>query len=50
MVLSGPLGPSLAPAIVKNRGLYRWLKPIANWYADLSGYRKVGYKYDDLSA
>ncbi|EPT05878.1 cytochrome bd ubiquinol oxidase [Fomitopsis schrenkii] len=48
MVLAGPLGPSLAPAILKNRGLYRWVKPIANWYADLSGYRKVGYKYDDL--
>lgn len=49
MVL-GPLGPSLAPTIAKNRALFRWVKPIANWYADLSGYRKVGYKYDDLSA
>lgn len=44
----GPLGPSLAPAIKANRGLYKWLKPIANWYAGVSGYRRVGLKYDDL--
>ncbi|KAH9934906.1 ubiquinol-cytochrome-c reductase complex subunit 6 [Fomitopsis serialis] len=48
MVLSNPLGPSLAPAILKSRGLYRYVKPFADWYAGLSGYRKVGYKYDDL--
>lgn len=48
MVLAGPLGPSLAPTIRKSRTLYRWIKPVADWYADLAGYRKVGYKYDDL--
>ncbi|KZT65456.1 14 kDa subunit of cytochrome bd ubiquinol oxidase [Daedalea quercina L-15889] len=48
MVLSGPLGSSLAPAILKSRGIYRWFKPLADWYVDLQGYRKVGYKYDDL--
>ena len=48
MTIFGPLGPSLAPAIRKNRGLYAWVKPIADWYANASGYRKVGLKYDDL--
>ncbi|KAL6309106.1 cytochrome bd ubiquinol oxidase subunit [Sparassis latifolia] len=43
-----PLGLSLAPFIRRHRSLYRWIKPFATWYADLSGYRKVGYKYDDL--
>ncbi|KAI0928300.1 hypothetical protein AcW1_005584 [Taiwanofungus camphoratus] len=43
-----PLGFSLAPAIRKSRTLYRWIKPVADWYADAAGYRKVGYKYDDL--
>lgn len=46
----GPLGPSLAPAIRANRGLYKWIKPIATWYADLSGHRRLGLKYDDLRA
>ncbi|KAI0747894.1 ubiquinol-cytochrome-c reductase complex subunit 6 [Daedaleopsis nitida] len=44
----GPLGLSLAPAIRRNRTLYAWVKPIADWYADTAGYRKVGLKYDDL--
>ncbi|CDO74733.1 hypothetical protein BN946_scf184686.g4 [Trametes cinnabarina] len=48
MTIAGPLGPSLAPAIRRNRSLYQWIKPIANWYANVSGYRKVGLKYDDL--
>ncbi|KAL7283199.1 ubiquinol-cytochrome-c reductase complex subunit 6 [Trametes coccinea BRFM310] len=48
MTIAGPLGPSLAPAIRRNRSLLQWIKPIANWYADVSGYRKVGLKYDDL--
>ncbi|PCH38359.1 cytochrome bd ubiquinol oxidase subunit [Wolfiporia cocos MD-104 SS10] len=47
MVL-GPLGPSLAPSVLKNRSLYRWVKPVADWYVNLSGWRRVGYKYDDL--
>ncbi|KAI9064188.1 ubiquinol-cytochrome-c reductase complex subunit 6 [Trametes sanguinea] len=48
MTIAGPLGPSLAPAIRRNRSLLQWIKPIANWYANVSGYRKVGLKYDDL--
>jgi ubiquinol-cytochrome c reductase subunit 7 len=50
MTIFGPLGPSLAPAIKANRGLYKWLKPFANWYAGLAGYRRMGLKYDDLCA
>ena len=48
MTIAGPLGPSLAPIIRGNRSLYQFLKPIANWYAHVSGYRQVGLKYDDL--
>ena len=44
----GPLGPSLAPYINSSRSLQRWVKPIATWYADSMGYRKYGFKYDDL--
>jgi len=28
--------------------VYKALKPIANFYANLAGYRKMGLKYDDL--
>ncbi|KAN0105449.1 Cytochrome b-c1 complex subunit 7 [Russula decolorans] len=44
----GPLGPSFAPYVRSSRTLSKWLKPIANWYANLSGYRRVGLVYDDL--
>jgi ubiquinol-cytochrome c reductase subunit 7 len=44
----GVLGPSLASQVRASRSLYAWMKPIANWYASLAGYRKVGLKYDDL--
>ncbi|KAI9463384.1 cytochrome b-c1 complex subunit 7 [Russula earlei] len=47
-MLFGPLGPSLAPYVRSSRTLSKWLKPIANWYANVSGYRKVGLVYDDL--
>ena len=46
--MSGPLGPSLAPYVRSSRTLSKWLKPVATWYANLSGYRKVGLVYDDL--
>jgi ubiquinol-cytochrome c reductase subunit 7 len=46
----GPLGLSLAPYVRSSRTLSKWFKPIANWYANLSGYRKVGLVYDDLRA
>lgn len=44
----GPLGLSLAPYINSSRTLSRWVKPIATWYSDVAGYRKYGFKYDDL--
>ena len=49
-MLFGPLGPSLAPYVRSSRTLSKWLKPVANWYANLSGYRRVGLVYDDLRA
>ncbi|KAH7930885.1 14 kDa subunit of cytochrome bd ubiquinol oxidase [Leucogyrophana mollusca] len=42
------LGPSLAPYIRSSRTLRKWVKPVATWYADLMGYRRMGLKYDDL--
>lgn len=44
----GPLGLSLAPIVRKSPTLLSWTKPFANWYMDKMGYRKVGFKYDDL--
>ncbi|KAF4615120.1 hypothetical protein D9613_002772 [Agrocybe pediades] len=44
----GPLGYSLAPYIRSSRTLTNWITPIANWYANAMGYRKYGFKYDDL--
>jgi hypothetical protein len=49
-MLFGPLGPSLAPYVRSSRTLSKWLKPVASWYANLSGYRRVGLVYDDLRA
>jgi hypothetical protein len=46
----GPLGLSFAPYVRSSRTLSKWLKPIATWYANLSGYRRVGLLYDDLRA
>jgi ubiquinol-cytochrome c reductase subunit 7 len=46
--MPGPLGPSLAPYVRSSRTLSKWLKPVATWYANLAGYRKVGLVYDDL--
>ncbi|KAG1756259.1 cytochrome b-c1 complex subunit 7 [Suillus paluster] len=42
------LGPSLAPYIRSSRSLKKYVAPVAHWYADLMGYRKMGLKYDDL--
>ena len=44
----GPLGLSLAPYVQSSRTLSKWITPIANWYANAAGYRKYGFKYDDL--
>lgn len=48
--LGGPLGITLAPYILKNPGLHRIVKPIANAFVNAAGYRKQGLRYDDLSA
>lgn len=42
------LGVSVYQQIRSNKSLYRFLKPIAGWYANLAGYRQHGLKYDDL--
>jgi ubiquinol-cytochrome c reductase subunit 7 len=44
----GALGFSLAPYVRSSRTLSRWIKPVATWYANLAGYRHLGFKYDDL--
>jgi ubiquinol-cytochrome c reductase subunit 7 len=48
VLLGGPLGISLAPYILKNPGLHKFVKPLANAFINASGYRKVGLRYDDL--
>jgi len=45
----GPLGLSLAPYVKSSRTLSKWITPLAKWYANAMGYRKYGFKYDDLS-
>ncbi|KAJ5653382.1 hypothetical protein N7490_000385 [Penicillium lividum] len=40
--------PSFAKYVVKRPWLHRWIQPVANWYTDAAGYRKLGLKFDDL--
>jgi len=40
--------PSLASYIVKKPWLHKVMKPLANWYANAAGYRKLGLRADDL--
>ncbi|KAH0293794.1 ubiquinol-cytochrome c reductase complex 14 kDa protein [Aureobasidium namibiae CBS 147.97] len=40
--------PSLTNFIVKRPWLKRWMTPLANWYSDTAGYRKLGLRADDL--
>ncbi|KAJ6094831.1 hypothetical protein N7467_002344 [Penicillium canescens] len=40
--------PSFASYIVKRPLLKRWMQPLANWYTDAAGYRRLGLKFDDL--
>ncbi|KAI9779795.1 MAG: Cytochrome b-c1 complex subunit 7 [Peltula sp. TS41687] len=40
--------PSLAPFIMKTPWLRRIVSPIAHWYANAAGYRKLGLRADDL--
>ena len=37
--------PSLTNFIVKRPWLKKWMTPLANWYTDASGYRKLGLRY-----
>ncbi|CAK7205021.1 Cytochrome b-c1 complex subunit 7, mitochondrial [Sporothrix eucalyptigena] len=39
---------SLAPFIKQRPWLLNALKPVANWYVGLSGYRQMGLRADDL--
>ncbi|KIM26297.1 hypothetical protein M408DRAFT_194896 [Serendipita vermifera MAFF 305830] len=48
VLLGGPLGISLAPYIMKNSGMHKFVKPLANAFINAAGYRKVGLRYDDL--
>jgi hypothetical protein len=36
--------PSLTNFIVKRPWLKRWMTPLANWYSDAAGYRKLGLR------
>lgn len=36
--------PSLAPYIIKRPWLQRFLMPLAKWYTDAAGYRRLGLK------
>ncbi|CAL3971282.1 hypothetical protein PZA11_007811 [Diplocarpon coronariae] len=40
--------PSFANFVVKRPWLNRLLKPMANWYCNAAGYRKLGLRADDL--
>merc|ERR1712000_566570 len=42
------LGISLANHLKASRGLYKALKPLADRYANLAGFRAYGLKYDDV--
>ncbi|PHH61251.1 hypothetical protein CDD81_629 [Ophiocordyceps australis] len=42
------VGYSLAPFVLRRPWLAKMLKPVAHWYADAAGYRKLGLRYDDL--
>ncbi|BGP14192.1 Cytochrome b-c1 complex subunit 7, mitochondrial [Rhodosporidiobolus nylandii] len=42
------LGLSFANKVKEARGLYKLLKPLADRYANLTGHRAHGLKYDDL--
>ncbi|KAJ4396422.1 Cytochrome b-c1 complex subunit 7 [Gnomoniopsis smithogilvyi] len=39
---------TLAPFVAKRPWLSSALKPLANWYANASGYRQLGLRADDL--
>ncbi|RDW60876.1 cytochrome b-c1 complex subunit 7 [Coleophoma cylindrospora] len=40
--------PSIANQITKRPWLKKMMMPLANWYANAAGYRKLGLRADDL--
>ncbi|KAH7358050.1 cytochrome b-c1 complex subunit 7 [Plectosphaerella cucumerina] len=42
------LGARIAENIVRRPSLLNIVKPLANWYANAAGWRKLGLRYDDL--
>ncbi|KAI1140431.1 putative ubiquinol--cytochrome-c reductase [Hypoxylon sp. FL0543] len=40
--------PTLAPFVLKRPWLRKLLQPVANWYTNAAGYRKLGLRADDL--
>ncbi|KJZ76844.1 hypothetical protein HIM_03721 [Hirsutella minnesotensis 3608] len=40
--------PSLAPFVLRRPWLTKMLMPLAGWYSNAAGYRKLGLRYDDL--
>lgn len=37
--------PSVAKFVMKRSWLNSWMKPLANWYANVAGYRQLGLRY-----
>lgn len=42
------LGQRIANNIVRRPGLLNFIKPLASWYGNAAGWRKIGLRYDDL--
>ncbi|RIA93014.1 cytochrome b-c1 complex subunit 7 [Glomus cerebriforme] len=42
--------PTLYNTVKNSRFLYGLLKPVANWYTNIAGYRQLGMRYDDIIA
>ncbi|RHZ57012.1 hypothetical protein Glove_395g52 [Diversispora epigaea] len=40
--------PTLYHTVKSNRLLYKFVKPFADYYANISGYRQLGLRYDDI--
>lgn len=40
--------PSVAKFVMKRSWLNSWMKPLANWYTNVAGYRQLGLRADDL--
>ncbi|OXV10083.1 hypothetical protein Egran_02156 [Elaphomyces granulatus] len=40
--------PSFANYVIKRPWLKRWVMPLAEWYSNAAGYRRLGLRADDL--